>query len=81
MKSFFRVELSTLLIVWDKIRSDPIQMEHLLYGLYFLKVYPTESVACGVFRVQEKTWRKWVKIVIKKISLLKLVSINNNIKS
>jgi hypothetical protein len=82
MRSLFGVTLETLLFVWREISPkgpETIEMEHLLMALYFLKVYPTESVACGVFKVQEKTWRIHVKIILQRICDLNLVSLMHNL--
>ena len=46
---------------------------HLLWTLNFLKTYDTEMVRSALFRVDEKTMRKWQWIVIDAISNLKLV--------
>lgn len=48
---------------------------HLLWALYFLRVYPTEkmgrsAVAESTGHVDEKTWRKWTQIFVKAISFL-----------
>jgi hypothetical protein len=78
MKSLFGVTVPTLLYVWKEISKygpETLKMEHLLMGLYFLKVYPTEHVASGTFQVDEKTWRKWIKIVVERISKLNLVGL------
>src|SRR5271169_4978342 len=78
MTSLFGIcSLSTLLFVWSTISvygPEDVHMEHFLMGLFFLKVYPLETVACGVFHVQLKTWRKWVKVVVQRISNMELVS-------
>jgi hypothetical protein len=37
--------------------------EHLLWFLYFVKVYPTESAAACWAECDEKTWRKQLKLV------------------
>ena len=77
MKSLFGVSLVVLLQVWTHLANmeseNNLHPEHLLMGLYFLEVYPSEAVACGVFWVTPKTWRKWTKIVIEEIASLKLV--------
>ena len=60
MKSFFGVSLGILFILWNLLSTmnfdEDMQPAHLLMALYFLKVYPKELVACGVFHVSAKTW-------------------------
>ena len=40
-----------------------IQPKHLLSGMMHLKVYATETVLASLAKVDEKTFRKWSKIV------------------
>ena len=46
-----------------------------LWGLYFLKHYPTNAVMCHVFNASTPTVRKWVWYTIHCIACLDLVSI------
>src|SRR5689334_5252900 len=72
-RALFGVSFQILLSLWDILQQNaPVQFrrEHLLWGLYFLKVYPTETVASCFFAVTEKTWRKWIFVVVQAISQL-----------
>ena len=67
-------------MIWDKL--DPlntmprgVHMRHLLWALYFMKVYPSEhdgraAVAFPPHIVDEKTWRKWIHAFVEAISFL-----------
>jgi hypothetical protein len=83
MKSFFGVGMSVLLEIWKLIAEDnpdnqpPVDPNYFLMGLYFLKIYPKDSVGSCVFDVQEKTWRKWTCTVVELISKLELVYFNS----
>jgi hypothetical protein len=45
-----------------------IRSEHLLWALMFLKLYQTEAVSALVCRCDEKTYRKWIWIVIRALA-------------
>lgn len=62
--------------VWNLLHVDSTvhyKPVHLLMGLYFLKVYASESVSCRMFHVTEKTYRKWLWVVVTKLSTLNVV--------
>lgn len=46
---------------------------HLLWALLFLKNYSIEEINCAILKCDEKTFRKWVWIVIDIISRLRWV--------
>jgi hypothetical protein len=53
------------LIVWYKLRPRGGRPEHLLWALYFMKVYPKQGPGCLVVgasasAVDPKTYRRWV---------------------
>jgi hypothetical protein len=87
MRSLFGVTIRTITHIWKVIKlrgPETIDMEHLLMAFYFLKVYPTESVGSGVFRVTEKTWRSRVKTILERIShmdvVCRFISTQNTLK-
>ena len=55
----------------DPLNSMPrgAQPKHLLWALYFLKVYPTEEQAVSL-DADEKTFRKWSEHFVMAISFL-----------
>jgi hypothetical protein len=84
---FFGINMSIVSMVWDMLvvsglcpeKSHP---KHLLWALYFLKVYPKQSPGCLVVgastgTVDPKTMRKWVWQFIEDIADLadKVVSL------
>ena len=62
--------------LWSRIdpyRTMPngVQLMHLLWGLYFLKVYDTEeNNSHAVGNVDEKTFREWSFLFVDAISYL-----------
>ncbi|KAJ3082532.1 hypothetical protein HDU99_002358, partial [Rhizoclosmatium hyalinum] len=44
--------------------EDQLVKDHMLWGLHYLKVYPTDSVAAAKFGVSETTWRVKVQLVV-----------------
>ena len=74
-KAHFGISLRACLRVWIDIRESStfLQRQHLLMGLNFLQCYRTEDVACAVFKVSAKSYRKWVWIVIQSIAKLEYV--------
>ena len=67
-------------MVWDMLgegglcpeKSEP---KHLLWTLYFLKVYPREGPGCAAVggsrgAVDPKTMRKWVWLLLERIAEL-----------
>lgn len=76
-RSIFGVTPDVTSSVWNLLEdlqsgSQPI---HLLWALFFLKSYTTETVNSFIWRTTEKTFRKWVWYFIDKISLLPAVCI------
>jgi hypothetical protein len=47
--------------------------KHLFWMLFFLKVYPTESVAAVHFQCDEKTFRFWVWTMCRAVASLDMV--------
>ena len=68
-KAHFRISPLVLSRAWDlmDVENDgPIggQRKHLLWALLFLKTYMTESVLAKMVGVDEKTYRKWVWMML-----------------
>ena len=59
------VEDCWLLILNSLLYPTGIQPIHLLWTLMHLKVYATEIVLAGIAKVDEKTFRKWSRVVRK----------------
>jgi hypothetical protein len=71
-RSFFGVSADVCAELWKllhPVNVNGASPKHLLWALFFLKVYPTESIGASmVGHVDEKTYRKWVWIFVDKIS-------------
>ena len=52
----------------DLLGSNRPCPKHMLWTLFFLRHYPTEAVAATIFHVGEKTFRKWVWLMIPVIA-------------
>jgi hypothetical protein len=75
---FFGANISIVSMVWDMLTANGLRPKksrpkHLLWALYFLKVYPKQSPGCSVVgastgAVNPKTMRKWVWQFIKNIA-------------
>ncbi len=50
--------------------ATKLQRKHLLWTLYFFKLYPTEDKATGDLKCSKKTFRHWTKVYIEKIAFL-----------
>lgn len=65
-------------MIWDCLKfqgrlppkAAPV---HLFWMLFFLKVYPTESVAADRFGCDEKTYREWVWTMMRAVANLDMV--------
>ena len=66
--------------VWDEIDDavpNGLMIFHLLWVLLFSKVYRTEDAMAAMVNTTQKTYRKWVRIVIEEIYSLTYVSISH----
>lgn len=79
-RSFFGVSPLVASACWDLLEgkiptgAKPV---HLLWALCFLKKYDTESGNRGIMHVDEKTYRKWVWILVELLSELDVVDIKS----
>lgn len=78
VRSLFGVSTSVMTHVWRMIRLSvdrSLRAQHLLWALYFLKVYPTETAAAAVLHVDEKTFRKYLWPMVYELATMRLVSV------
>jgi hypothetical protein len=61
-KAMFGLSLSITEDLWSLPELD-CSAEHLLWFLFYVKVYPTDCVGAVWAKCDEKTWRKHVKTV------------------
>ena len=76
-RSFFGTSPEICHDLWDMLsKQDPLPNgggpKHLLWALLFLKEYAIEPVLARMVGSDEKTYRKWVKIVVNKLSWLEM---------
>ncbi len=79
-RKFFGTSMRDVKILWELIGRDKLRPrgghpEHLLWALYFMKVYPKQGPGCSVVgasagAVDPKTHRKWVRAYLKAIAKL-----------
>ena len=79
-RSFFGARFEIVRMVWDMLgegglRPEKSEPKHLLWTLYFLKVYPREGPGCAAVggsrgAVDPKTMRKWVWLFLERIAEL-----------
>lgn len=77
--SHFGASAQVVSYIWSEINQqnpEKVRQVHLLWALLFLKVYSAEAVLAGMVKVNEKTFRTWVWIVLGKLSSLSLVGCN-----
>ena len=78
--SHFGISAGIVSTLWDLVRQRlptkylPI---HLLWCLFFLKVYATESVLCSIAGTNEKTFRTHVWVVMRCIAAQKEIIVRN----
>ena len=76
----FRASIGVVLHVWNAMEEGGLlpkesRPKHLLWTLYFLKVYPREAAGCsavggGGGAIDPKTLRQWVWLMIERIGEL-----------
>jgi hypothetical protein len=79
-RSFFGAQFEIVRMVWDMLgeggfRPEKSEPKHLLWTLYFLKVYPREGPGCTAVgrsrgAVDPKRMRKWAWLFFKRIAEL-----------
>jgi hypothetical protein len=66
--------------IWEDLQTTPIPearldakvcVDSFLMTIYFLKEYPTEEALSGLFKIGEKTARKWISYYVCKVQALK----------
>ena len=75
-KSFFGVSAGGCAAMWTELipfleqeYDQKIQFYHLLWAFMFVKVYDPMHVLSGIVQVDEKTFSKWVWVLLRTISL------------
>lgn len=69
--SYFGVDIDLCVTLWNWIDDDLPKSAfyyHLLWALLFLKTYDSFAVLAGAVGCDEKTFQKWIWIVIEALS-------------
>jgi len=74
-RSLFGAAPSSCLLLWRMLQQrrvlPPLAMpKHLMWALLFLKSYGTEFCNAGRAGTTRKTYRKWVKLMLRSITAL-----------
>ena len=87
-KAHFGTTAHICCMLWNQILSaagvppmpNGASYRHLLWGLLLMKIYATEAVLCAIVDTNEKTFRKWAWLMIRRLSRLKhrVVSANQH---
>lgn len=75
-KALFGVDAEVCEVLWDELDNSRTALGHpvhLLWPLFFIKVYATEEVHATITGSGPKTFRKWAWAFLEAISMLKLV--------
>ena len=83
--SLFGVNVSVASKAYQEIASNArlprpythFSRKHFLWGLYFMKVYPTDVAAASFLNCNKQTFRKWSQHTVKHISLLYGVKVSS----
>ena len=79
-RAYFGTSSKVSCFSWTMLQSNiPVNSkgEQLLRALMFLKVCSTQNMNSKIVRVDEKTFRKWSRIMVKALSRLDMVSSNS----
>ena len=85
-KEYFGIHSTIVCLVWKLLVNNDLlpekaQIKHLLWALFFMKVYPKQGPACSVVggsngAVDPKTLGKWVWMFIQAIANLEPVVVS-----
>lgn len=74
----FGVPVQAMIVIWYFLDVPCVQIKHLLWAFYYLKVYPTDDVGASFWKISCKTYENWVWDVLKNLyKHLKTVCIFN----
>ena len=74
--ALFGLKPNLLVLLWYSLEGlipKTANLHHLLWALSFLKLYEVEEARASRFQIDEKTCRKWTKIMVDAMSQLNLV--------
>lgn len=82
--SVFGISPYVVSLIWDMFENGSdfadtkIRPIHLLWTLYFLKVYDTETVCANACCCDEKTFRKWIWVCMEQLAELEDDVVSHN---
>ena len=87
-KEYFGTTAAIVCLLWrllveNDLLPEKAQVKHLLWALFFMKVYPKQEPACSIAggsngAVDPETLRKWVWLFIPAIAELELVVVSTS---
>ena len=69
--AMFGMDMGDIATIWNYIATaqSEVRPKHLLWALYFRKVYPTDVVGSTSWNTSTKTWRLRIKLVLNQLNL------------
>ena len=64
-KSFFGCSIRTCITIFDSMTNPKFTRQHLLWALYFMKVYNVEMVSAEAWKVDTRKFAETSKQVLK----------------
>ena len=83
-RQHFGVSLDVSVVIWQLMQKNDLithttKVEHMLWALYFLKVYPYEGEGASKADCYEQKWRERTKAFIHAMSWLELEVVSYHI--
>ena len=66
-RAHFGICLEAVVMIWSYLTIPSVEPKHLLWSLYFLKVYPLVDVATTWAKTSKKTWINWIWLVLQNL--------------
>ncbi|ORY31116.1 hypothetical protein BCR33DRAFT_840685 [Rhizoclosmatium globosum] len=84
-RAHFGMSTATCEEVWQELIPSnlhhTIEKKHLLWTLFYLKVYSSIDVSASKFGVTAPTWRKWVELTLDSLSELNVIHWNDRFEN
>ena len=76
-RGLFGVETTVCNIVWKHVAhcQKKIKPVHLIWALFFLRHYGCEKINAQIFNITEKTYQKWVWLIVELLLKIDVVSV------
>lgn len=78
-RSHYGVSVKVMTKTWNSLVLQNLlpslaEPKHILWMCAFLKTYTTETLYATLYKVEEKTFRKWIWIMLGAVAKLEIVS-------